>query len=208
MPLYNPTSAAAASTLLASYQAAGSAADNELLVTSGLGPLSLRYDALSTASDSTTVGLRLRNGTTGSVQNSPGLTWEGAVAGGTIQWKSQLLPGGGGNTNDLTFSQSTFGGSYVNVLTVRYDFGEAVILGGNSTTHYYNNGGLGLTISGSGATARAIYNIPLKYNDGSYFQTTVGAAGGAAAPPATPVTYATFTANNGVDYVFALYAKS
>lgn len=46
----------------------------------------------------------------------------------------------------------------------------------------------------------------LDFNDGTN-QVTVGAAGAAAAPPATPALYQSVLVN-GVEYVVALYAKS
>ena len=50
--------------------------------------------------------------------------------------------------------------------------------------------------------------VPLKYTAAGSFQTTVGAAGGASALPATPTKYGKFVDNSGTTFVFPLYAAS
>jgi hypothetical protein len=71
---------------------------------------------------------------------------------------------------------------------------------------YVEANGTDVLLVSNGATK--VYGGPLRYMDAARFQTTVGAAGGASALPATPTKYAKFMDDGGTLLGFPLYALS
>jgi hypothetical protein len=126
---------------------------------------------------------------------------------GTIELDASdrlLIKGGGTNFIELSSTRARItspSGSGVIFL-------DDATLGARMTygSTYVEANGTDILLVSAGATK--VYGGPLRYMDAARFQTTVGAAGGASALPATPTKYGKFVDDGGTTYVFPLYAAS
>ncbi len=126
---------------------------------------------------------------------------------GTIELDSSdrvLLKGGGTNFFEVSSSRARITSPSGNGVILVDDATFGVKLSYSTCSLVVDSTDISLATAGAIKIAGGL----LRYMDAARFQTTVGAAGGASALPATPTKYGKFVDDSGTTYVFPLYAAA